>query len=172
MLKFLQFINEADQAEGDFTYTTKQGKTDEHVKGFVKNVIKAPKIELSDNGVSITGRLEPKYNKYITVDVANKQIAATSDLSKQITAIVTQLIADMTDQSVVRIKATKTDGDAIPQSNKTNYTITINFEFDGDDFDGKVDVTLNCLMKTPDENVTLSQDDQCDIAINCSWHEA
>ena len=37
MLKFLQFINEADQAEGDFTYTTKQGKTDEHVKGFVKN---------------------------------------------------------------------------------------------------------------------------------------
>ena len=168
MLKFLQFINEAD---GDFTYTTDQGKTDDHVKGFVKDVIKSPQIELSDNGVIINGRLESKYNKFVNIDTANKQIAMTSDLSKQLTSIVSDLITKMTDQSVVRVRAKDTQGDAVPQGNKTNYALTVNFEFDGDKFDGTVDVTLNTLSNTQ-ENIALKQDDKCDISLDCKWRES
>lgn len=177
MLKFLQYISEAaedDQitdGQGDFTYTTKQGKTDEHVKGFIKDVIKSPKVELSDNGVLITGKLHSKYNKYINIDMSNKQIASTSDLSKVLTSIISDLITNMTDQSVVRVKAIDTDGDAIPQGSKTNYTLTINFEFDGDQFDGTVDVTLNSLIKA-DENRTLERDEKCDISLDCKWRES
>ena len=168
MLKFLQYINEAD---GDFTYTTDQGKTDDHVKGFVKDVIKSPQIELSDNGVIINGRLESKYNKFVNIDTANKQIAMTSDLSKQLTSIVSDLITKMTDQSVVRVRAKDTQGNAVPQGNKTNYALTVNFEFDGDKFDGTVDVTLNTLSNTQ-ENIALESDDKCDISLDCKWRES
>ena len=169
MLKFLQYITEAD----DFTYTTKQGKTDQHVKQFVKGTIKNPQVELDDsgNGVIVTGTLDSKFNKYINVDTANKQIAATSDLSKQLTSIVSELTTNMTDQSVVRVRATDTDGDAVPQGSKTNYTLTVNFEFDGDKFDGTSVVTLNTLSKTQ-ENITLEKDDDCDISIDCQWRES
>lgn len=168
MLKFLQYINEAD---GDFTYTTDQGKTDDHVKGFVKDAIKSPQIELSDNGVIINGRLESKYNKFVNIDTANKQIAMTSDLSKQLTSIVSDLITKMTDQSVVRVRAKDTQGDAVPQGNKTNYALTVNFEFDGDKFDGTADVTLNTLSNTQ-ENIALESDDKCDISLDCKWRES
>lgn len=173
MLTFLQYLQETDEndAQGDFTYTTKQGKTDDHVKGFIKGEISNPKIELSDNGVSIDGVLDSKYNKYINIDTVGKQITATSDLSKQLTSIVSDLISKMTDQSVVQIRATSTKGDAIPQGSKTNYTLMIKFEFDGDDFDGTVDITLNTLSNTK-ENVSLERIDKCDISIDGRWREA
>lgn len=169
MIKFLQFINEAN----DFTYTTDQGKTDQHVKGFVSDFIKNPQVELDDsgNGVSVTGSLVSSYNKLINVDVYNKQIAITSDLSKLLTSIVSNLVTNMTDQSVVSIKATDTDGDAIPQGDTVNYTLTVMFTFDGDKFDGTANVTLNTLSDT-DSNITLSSSDKCNISLNCEWRES
>lgn len=165
MRTFLQYLKEVDDREGDFTYTTDQGKTDEHVKGFVKNEIDKPQVELQENGVTVSGTLNSKYNRYI--QITEDGIAITSDLSKQVTAVVTDLVSKMLDENVVKIRANSTEQDAVPQGSKTNYVLTIVFECDGSGFSGDVAVTLSYLGKeTADQ---LDSGDKCSINIECKW---
>ena len=164
MLTFLQYLAEAEKQ--DYTYTTEQGKTDEHVKQFVKDYIDKPSVELEDNGVTITGQLNSKYNEYI--QLTDDGIQATSDLSKQLTAIVSDLMSKMLDNKVVRIRAKDTEQDAVPQASKTNYILTTNFECSGSNFNGIVKVTVSWLGSSTD---SLKSSDKCSITIEGSWTE-
>ena len=159
MLNFLQFLNEAD-----YTYTTDQNKTDEHVKQYVKDVIDKPQVELEKNGVTIAGELNSKFNRYI--QLTDKGIQITSDITKQLTSIASDLLSKMVDSKVVQIRSTDSDNDSVPQGDKTNYILTIKFECSGSSFTGIVEITISWLGNVDDE---LKSSDKCDITIKGNW---
>ncbi len=138
-----QYLREANE---DFTYTTEQNKTDEHVKGFVRAYIDQPKVELGENSVDVDGNLKSKYADRLTIDDDGK-IVVNVDLTKFIEGFVNDVVGKMIDQSVVDLSTSEIESATASKGSNAQAIITYNFDFDADDFSGDGTLAISGIVK-------------------------
>lgn len=143
MKSFEQYLQEANE---DFTYTTEQNKTDDHVKGYVRAYIEHPKVELSKNGVDVNGELKSKYESKLSIDDEDK-IVVNVDLTKFAEGFVNDIVGKMIDQSVVNIANNEFESATASKGSKTQSIVTYNFDFDADDFSGDGTLAISGIVK-------------------------
>lgn len=142
MKSFEQYLREANE---DFTYTTEQNKTDEHVKGFVRAYIDQPKVELGENSVDVDGKLKSTYENKLSVDDDDK-IVVNVDLTKFVEGFVNDIVGKMIDQSVVNLSTSEIESTTTSKGSKTQSVVTYDFDFDADDFAGEGTLTISGIV--------------------------
>lgn len=142
MKSFEQYLQEANE---DFTYTTEQNKTDDHVKGYVRAYIEHPKVELSKNGVDVNGELKSKYESKLSIDDEDK-IVVNVDLTKFAEGFVNDIVGKMIDQSVVNIVNNEFESTIASKGSKTQSIVTYDFDFGADDFTGEGTLTISGIV--------------------------
>ena len=160
MKSFEQYLQEANE---DFTYTTEQNKTDEHVKGYVRAYIEHPKVELSKNGVDVNGELKSKYESKLSIDDEDK-IVVNVDLTKFAEGFVNDIVGKMIDQSVVNIANNEFESATASKGSKTQSIVTYNFDFDADDFSGDGTLAISGIVK--DGSIESSV-----LNFTCQWKQ-
>lgn len=143
MKSFEQYLQEANE---DFTYTTEQNKTDDHVKGYVRAYIEQPKVELGENSVDVDGELKSKYEGKLSIDEENK-IIINVDLTKFVEGFVNDVVGKMIDQSVVNITNSEFESTIASKGSKTQSIVTYEFNFDADDFSGDGTVIISGVVE-------------------------
>ena len=142
MKSFEQYLQEANE---DFTYTTEQNKTDDHVKGYVRAYIDQPKVELGENGVDVNGELKSKYESKLSIDDEDK-IVVNVDLTKFAEGFVNDIVGKMIDQSVVNITNNEFESTIASKGSKTQSIVTYDFDFEADDFTGEGTLTISGIV--------------------------
>lgn len=142
MKSFEQYLQEANE---DFTYTTEQNKTDDHVKGYVRAYLEHPKVELSKNGVDVNGELKSKYESKLSIDDEDK-IVVNVDLTKFAEGFVNDIVGKMIDQSVVNIANNEFESTIASKGSKTQSIVTYDFDFEADDFTGEGTLTISGIV--------------------------
>lgn len=158
MKSFKQFLR-----EDDFTYTTDQNKTDEHVKSFVSPYIDHPQIELSKNGVSVKGSLKPQHIKAFELnddDTINVDIR----LTEFVEGFVTNIVGKMISRDIVTIASSDFDCTTIPNGTRTQTIVKYSFRFNASKFTGQGTIVVSGFVH--DQSIASPL-----IDFNCNWKE-
>lgn len=156
-LRFSQFL-----AEDDFTYTTEQDKTEQHVRRYVAEYIRDPKIELQPNGVSVTGAPKQNIARYVTVSGSADGIAVTTELGNVVMKMVNSIISDMIDQPLNSLKVVDSESNSSP-GEPSAVSVTMQCSFRTADFAGQVDISINGTYDS-------EQVSNLSIDFNGEWH--
>ena len=159
MKSFTQFLTEED-----FTYTTDQNKTDDHVKSYVKSYIDQPKVSLSKNGVDVGGSLKQSHTSKFTLDDSG-EIIVNIDLTKFVEGFVNYMINKMINEDVIDIISAEFDSSINPQGSNIQAVVKYVFKFVAGTYTGQGEVDISGISKDGEIN-----DPQ--LKFNCNWKQA
>lgn len=148
--------------EQDFTYTTDQNKTDDHVKRFVKPYIDQPSVELQDNAVTVSGDLLSKYADKLSIDEETNQFVVNVDMTKFAEGFVNYMITKMIDQTVMTITNPEFESTTNSQGSSTQAVATYTFKFSAGKYFGSGNLSISGIVKDGKAN-------DCQLIFNCFW---